>query len=92
MEMGASALSLAPPRGSLPSQDGKGLTAGRLYGPGLFPQSLELVSTASKAGLPIIGAGGVWEETQAAAMLEAGAVAVQVDASLWLPKNKDLVE
>ncbi len=91
MEMGASAISLATPRGALPSQDGKGLTTGRLYGPGLFPQSLELVHSAAKAGLTIIGAGGIWDKSQARAMLEAGAIAVQVDASLWLPKYKDLV-
>lgn len=89
VEMEAAALSLAPPRGLLKSPEG--MMAGRLYGPSLFPQSLEVVQSAARAGLPVIGAGGIWEEAQAAAMLEAGALAVQVDASLWLPKNKDLV-
>ena len=90
VEMGTSALSLAPPRGSLNSANG-GLTAGRLYGPSLFPQSLDLVRSAAKAGLPIIGSGGVWEASQAEAMLAAGALAVQMDARLWLPKEKDPV-
>lgn len=92
MEMGAQAVSLAPPRGSLNARDGSRVTAGRLYGPALFPQSLELVREAAKAGLTVIGAGGVWEQAQAEAMLEAGALAVQMDASLWVPKNKDLVK
>jgi NAD(P)H-dependent flavin oxidoreductase YrpB (nitropropane dioxygenase family) len=50
------------------------------------------VREAAKAGLTVIGAGGVWEQAQAEAMLEAGALAVQMDASLWVPKNKDLVK
>lgn len=88
MGMGAAALSLAPRRGMLKSAHGGGPTTGRLYGPALFPQSLDLVQTAAKTGLPVIGAGGVWEPEQVEVMLEAGALAVQVDASLWLPKNK----
>ncbi len=91
VEMEVAALSLAPPRGMLKAREGEALTAGRLYGPSLFPQSLELVQSAVKAGLPVIAAGGIWEQAQEAAMLEAGALAVQVDASLWVPKNKDLV-
>lgn len=89
VEMEAAALSMAPPRGML--KDAEGLKSGRLYGPALFPRSLELAHSAAKAGLPVIAGGGVWEAAQAAALLEAGALAVQVDASLWLPKNKDLV-
>lgn len=92
LAQGAEAISLAVPRGSLKAVHDQGLTEGRLYGPSLFPQSLELVSTAAKLGLPIIGAGGIWEPEQAKVMLEAGALAVQVDASLWSPKNKDPVK
>ena len=88
LAQGAEAISLAAPRGALKARPDQGLTEGRLYGPSLFPQSLELVSTAAKLGLPIIGAGGIWEPEQATAMLEAGALAAQVDASLWSPKNK----
>jgi dihydroorotate dehydrogenase (NAD+) catalytic subunit len=92
MAEGASAISLAPPRGTLMVQPGRGLVEGRLYGPSLFPQSLDLVRAAARAELPIIGSGGLWSMAQAEAMLEAGALAVQMDAGLWLPKNKDLVE
>ena len=35
------------------------MVSGRLYGPSLFPAALDLVYAAAKAGIPIIGAGGV---------------------------------
>jgi len=61
------------------------LVTGRLYGPSLFPQTLETVFSASKLSLPMIGAGGVWTKENAEAMLSADALAVQVDAVLWSP-------
>jgi dihydroorotate dehydrogenase len=59
------------------------LITGRLYGPSIFPRTLETVYSAAKLGLPIISAGGVWSKENADAMLSAGALAVQVDAALW---------
>jgi len=97
MSEGAAAVSLSAPRGALhltpnPSPKGRGeLIEGRLYGPSLFPQTLEVVHAAARLGLPIIGAGGVWKREQAEALIEAGALAVQMDASLWIPQNKNLV-
>jgi len=91
MQEGAQAISIAAPRGALsltpsPSPDGRGeLMTGRLYGPSLFPQSLDIVRNATKLGIPIIGAGGVWTKENADAMLSVGALAVQVDAALWNP-------
>jgi dihydroorotate dehydrogenase (NAD+) catalytic subunit len=82
METGAAAVSLSAPRGSLMTDD-RSLITGRLYGPSLFPQSLETVSRLVGAGVPTIGGGGVYEEEQAQAMLQAGALAVQLDAVLW---------
>lgn len=82
LDAGASAISLGPPRGALPDSDGR-LISGRLYGPSLFPQALEAVRQISRAGYPVIGAGGVESETRAEAMLAAGAIAVQLDISLW---------
>src|SRR5574340_231644 len=79
-ERGASALSQACPRGALLHEETRGLVHGRLYGPSLFPQALEGVQTAARAGLPIIAAGGVWSQEGARQMLEAGAMAVQMDA------------
>ena len=88
---GAQAISIAAPRGALPltpnpSPDGRGeLITGRLYGPSLFPQTLETVHSAARIGLPVIGSGGVWSKENADATLSAGALAVQVDAALWNP-------
>jgi len=99
MREGAQAISISAPRGALPltprpstltgtRPSGRGeLITGRLYGPSLFPKSLETVYSAAKLGLPIIGAGGVWNKENADAMLAAGALAVQVDAALWNPAS-----
>lgn len=81
---GAQAISIATPRGALLTDH---LITGRLYGPSLFPQSLETVFSAVKIGLPIIGAGGVWSKENADAMLSVGALAVQMDAALWNPAS-----
>jgi dihydroorotate dehydrogenase len=89
IQEGAAAVSLAAPRGMLPltpgpSPSGRGETiTGRLNGPALFPQALLTVRDAVRANLPIIGAGGVGSKENADAMLSVGALAVQVDASLW---------
>jgi len=90
MQEGAQAISIASPRGAAlipsPSPKGRGgLISGRMYGPSLFPQTLNIVESAAKLGLPIIGAGGVWTKENADAMLSVGALAVQVDAALWNP-------
>ncbi len=97
MDAGASAISMSAPRGTLPltpnsssNNEGGEPTTGRLFGPALFPQSLEIVRSAAKLreALPIIGAGGVYSKENAGAMFAVGALAVQMDASLWLPVNK----
>jgi dihydroorotate dehydrogenase len=88
IQEGAQAISISAPRGALPlSSSPSPLQTGRLYGPSLFPQTLETVYSAAKFGLPIIGAGGVWTKENAEAMLSAGALAVQVDAALWNPNS-----
>jgi dihydroorotate dehydrogenase len=56
---------------------------GRLSGPALFPQALLAVRDAARVNIPVIGAGGVGSKENADAMLSAGALAAQVDASLW---------
>ena len=80
IQEGAQAISISAPRGTLITDH---LITGRLYGPSLFPQTLERVSSAVKLGLPVIGAGGIWSKENADALLSAGALAVQVDAALW---------
>ncbi len=76
------AVSLAPARGAAASPGGI-LVHGRLYGSALFPLSLEAVHAVAQAGIPVIGAGGVYCQEQADAMRSAGALAVQVDTVLW---------
>lgn len=83
MQEGADAISLSMPRGSHITD--QTVISGRLYGPSLFPQTLNVVASAARLGLPIIGAGGVWSKGNADAMLSVGALAVQVDAALWNP-------
>lgn len=58
---------------------------GRWYSPEVFPLALEAVRAVvnQNLGAPIIGAGGIFSEENARLMLEAGAVAAQVDAALW---------
>jgi dihydroorotate dehydrogenase (NAD+) catalytic subunit len=94
MDEGAQAISISAPRGALPpaqvdelntASKPSPLQTGRLYGPSLFPQTLETVYSAAKLGLPMIGAGGVWTKENAEAMLSSGALAIQVDAVLWSP-------
>jgi len=84
VQEGAQAISISAPRGTLFTDH---LVSGRLFGPSLFPQSLDIVQSAAKLGIPIIGAGGVWSKENADAMLSVGALAVQVDAALWNPAS-----
>jgi dihydroorotate dehydrogenase (NAD+) catalytic subunit len=84
MQEGAQAISISAPRGALTAEDGRVVT-GRLFGPSLFPQSLDIVRSAAKLGIPVIGSGGVRTKENADAMLSVGALAVQVDAVLWNP-------
>ncbi|OGO42272.1 MAG: hypothetical protein A2W36_07150 [Chloroflexi bacterium RBG_16_58_14] len=79
---GAAALSLGAPRGAFPARAGN-LIQGRLYGPALFPHALMVVKEISQAGLPVIGAGGLYSQEQCEAVLSAGALAVQLDSILW---------
>ncbi|TAK13185.1 MAG: hypothetical protein EPO32_06025 [Anaerolineae bacterium] len=81
MDAGASAVSLGPPGGA-PDEEG-GPPRGRLYGPEVFPAALAAVGALAGQGLPVIGAGGVYTQDQSAAMLDAGALAIQLDMVLW---------
>jgi dihydroorotate dehydrogenase (NAD+) catalytic subunit len=82
-ELPVAAASLGAPRGSLPAPGGA-LVSGRLYGPGVYPLALQAVRELARTGLPVIGAGGVYGADQVEAMRSAGALAVQLDAALWL--------
>jgi dihydroorotate dehydrogenase len=41
------------------------------------------VQTLTRRGIPVIGSSGIFTPAQAEAMLQAGAIAVQLDAVLW---------
>jgi len=59
---------------------------GRLYGPATAPQTLWMlrqVAALIEGALPLIGSGGIHCTDDALAMLDAGAVAVQVDSYIW---------
>jgi dihydroorotate dehydrogenase (NAD+) catalytic subunit len=82
IDAGASALSFAAPRGSLLGAQGE-LISGRLYGPSLFPHTLQLVDALVSFAVPIWGSGGIYQKLHAEQMLNAGAQAVQLDTVLW---------
>jgi dihydroorotate dehydrogenase (NAD+) catalytic subunit len=79
---GANAISLAPPRGVFPTENGE-MIHGRLYGPSILPIALRIVRELAGQGMQVIGAGGVYTQAQADAMLQVGAIGVQVDSVLW---------
>jgi dihydroorotate dehydrogenase (NAD+) catalytic subunit len=82
-EAGASAISLGPPRGTLPGSGGDPVT-GRIYGPALLPIALRTVSEwAVELTVPLFGAGGVTTAADRQSMLEAGAAGVCLDTILW---------
>jgi dihydroorotate dehydrogenase (NAD+) catalytic subunit len=80
--LGASALSLGAPRGTALGEEGKPVS-GRLYGPSLFPLTLHAVQVLRSQGLPVIAGPGVYRRQDAQALLDAGALAVQLDTVLW---------
>ena len=83
-QAGADALVVAAPPRTEARADGE-TVRGRLYGPGCLTAALAAVRevAALNLGRPIIGVGGIYSVEAAQAMLEAGAVAVQIDAAIW---------
>ena len=79
---GVSAISLCAPRGSLMGAD-KTLISGRLYGPGLLPQTMQALQRLALVGLPVIAGCGIYNRRDIDACLALGASAVQLDAVLW---------
>jgi dihydroorotate dehydrogenase len=83
LQAGAAAVSLEARHGTLPAGEGL-VMEGRLYGPAVFPQAFSLTRQLIQAEIPVIAAGGVYREAEVEALLAAGALGVQLDASLWL--------
>lgn len=93
IDAGAGAVVLcAPPRGTARDASGR-LVSGRLYGGLIKPLVLRLVGQmARRLKAPVIGAGGIMNPQDARDYLEAGAVAVQVDAVTWTnPKMLEVI-
>jgi dihydroorotate dehydrogenase len=82
VDLQPAALHLTSPRGSLPGPNGENIS-GRLYGPAIFPQMLLTAQTLIKTGIPVIADGGIFHAWQASALLDAGVMAVGLDAALW---------
>jgi dihydroorotate dehydrogenase (NAD+) catalytic subunit len=82
VDLPISAVSLSPPRGTLPDHEGKVIT-GRLYGPAIFPLAMATIQTMIATGLPVIGSGGVYQHQEAELMLAAGVIGVQLDTVFW---------
>ena len=86
-DAGVDALTLtAPPRGTARDPHSGKLVSGRVYGPLIKPLVLRLVGRLRRQisdDLPIIAAGGIHSPSDARDYIEAGAIAVQVDAATW---------
>jgi dihydroorotate dehydrogenase (NAD+) catalytic subunit len=81
-----SAVSFSPMRGSLPavsSAKADSLVTGRMFGAALYPQALTWLKQAITFGVPVIASGGVTTGEQVDQMLNAGAIAVQLDTAFW---------
>ena len=86
-DAGVDALVVAgAPRGTTRDPISGRLVSGRIYGPLVKPIALRLLGRLRRelpADLPIIGAGGIHSPGDARDFIDAGAVAVQVDAATW---------
>lgn len=83
---GATAISIASPRGAMFDKHGN-LVTGRMFGQALFPRALDVIRSAVMSGIPIIGSGGISSDADAESMLKVGALAVEIDTRLWVPKE-----
>ena len=80
---GAGAVSIGAPRGALPGTNDAPVR-GRIYGPAVLPFAVQAAAVLNELlDVPILAAGGVYRGEHAAALLSAGASAVQLDAVLW---------
>ena len=79
---GAAAITLGPPRGSLPHE--KIIVSGRIYSPGLLPQVLQAGSQlAGRLKTPLIAGCGIFSRPAAVHLLAHGFSALQLDTVLW---------
>ncbi len=83
----------APPRGTTRDPETGRLVGGRVYGPWLHAQILRAVGQVALAlDIPVTGSGGVHTADDARDLIEAGAVAVQVDTVTWAdPRRLEII-
>jgi dihydroorotate dehydrogenase (NAD+) catalytic subunit len=80
--IGAAAITLGPPRGSLPHEET--LISGRLYSPGLLPQVVQAgAQLAGHLSTALIAGCGVFTRPAAEQLLALGFSALQLDTVLW---------
>ncbi len=79
---GAAAISLVPGRGAY---HGSGPpVSGRIFGPGVYPIMLKCTQDlAASLTIPLVVSGGISSPSDALALLQSGAEAVQLDFALW---------
>ena len=82
MDLQPAAIHLRAPRGTLPDTDGS-ITSGRLYGPAVFPLTLDAVQNLAISDLRVTAGGGISSREQAQAIFDAGAYAVSLGTVLW---------
>jgi dihydroorotate dehydrogenase (NAD+) catalytic subunit len=82
VESPLAAISFAPPRGAILDQQGLPVH-GRMFGPAVFPFTLAITQEVIGIGLQVIAGGGVYQQSQVDALLEMGALGVQLDSFLW---------
>jgi dihydroorotate dehydrogenase (NAD+) catalytic subunit len=81
-ELGATAITLGPPRGTLFEQGER--VCGRLYSPTLAPQIMRSVEqSVGFLSCPLIAGAGIFNRADAERLLSLGAHALQVDTILW---------
>lgn len=73
---------IGPTRGALSLSD-HSVIQGRLYGPAQFPITLATTQYLVTSGFNVIASGGIYTRAQVDTLLEIGALAVQLDTTLW---------
>lgn len=76
------AVCIGPPRGAVQTKDGS-VIHGRLYGPAQFAISLATTLFLVNSGINVIASGGIYTKEQVGTLIEKGALAVQLDTTLW---------
>lgn len=84
VEAGLDALVVAAPPAGAAIYGSDQIISGRFYGPALHPLVMHtLLELSTAVDVPLVGCGGVHSFADAFALLNAGAVAVQVDSAIF---------